>query len=345
MTRKGQISGKLRFHFACYAEPLVHGANPIAEYEFFDDGRGWMYSVGTLVSIGVMPDTWAPTDWYRQSNPYRQITFFSMFTYRTHEKGYLELSQTEIYAVKAKNVGVVGIGLEPIARAVAGSNLGPASMVGIKLIERPTKGEVSFLFGTSTPTGIVIPTDERTMHLCRKATTNLDDAAVLAAAAVAEPAERELREIQARQEQEKAKRAEEAAKIAAIEAASKREADARRAEAAAARAELDAQLAATRKREEERRAALTPQQRAAEDAAALRAAQLAEQTERKREAERQAELDRDPNIRLIRQVEAAGGNCSFIAQHLKTHRSRALQNGDWSGFQETLGRAISYRCL
>lgn len=65
---------------------------------------------------------------------------------------------------------------------------------------------------------------------------------------------------------------------------------------------------------------------------------------RKAAAEAEANRPRSPNERLIEQIEAKGGNCGTIGQHLRTHLQRAEQSGDWSRFQETLGRGAQMGC-
>lgn len=75
------------------------------------------------------------------------------------------------------------------------------------------------------------------------------------------------------------------------------------------------------------------------------AAKKAEEARVEQQQQAHTALANDPNWRLIQRVNAAGGNCPTLAQHLATHRERAVQNGDWSGFQQTLGRAEHYGCL
>jgi hypothetical protein len=81
---------------------------------------------------------------------------------------------------------------------------------------------------------------------------------------------------------------------------------------------------------------------AAADETALSAAQ--EDFVRKQAEQAKAERAADPNARIVDRVEALGGNCVTIAQHLETHRRRAMSSGDWSGFQEALGRGMEYGC-
>lgn len=52
----------------------------------------------------------------------------------------------------------------------------------------------------------------------------------------------------------------------------------------------------------------------------------------------------DPSVALVARVRAKGGNCETIANHLESYRQRATQSGDWSGFQETLGRGAQFGC-
>ncbi len=69
---------------------------------------------------------------------------------------------------------------------------------------------------------------------------------------------------------------------------------------------------------------------------------------RERSAEAAAEQQKASQAQryqqLIATIRAKGGNCPTVANHLEMHMSRAMQNGDWSGFQETLGRGLEYGC-
>lgn len=52
----------------------------------------------------------------------------------------------------------------------------------------------------------------------------------------------------------------------------------------------------------------------------------------------------DPNERLIARIEAKGGVCGTVANHLRLQLPRSRSSGDWSRFQEILGRGTEAGC-
>lgn len=73
-------------------------------------------------------------------------------------------------------------------------------------------------------------------------------------------------------------------------------------------------------------------------------AQARENARRQEAAEADARRPRSPNERLVESIEAKGGMCTTLGQHLRYHMRYGDETGDWSRFQETLGKAAQVGC-